>query len=316
MPWISLEYLSGDLTMTLNEHPKQELFSLPKEFPLTVYHAWIPTKGLSVMHWHDCLELDYIVAGKGTYTISNVQYDMEPGQIFVINNHELHRTMSDDLELICVIFEPGLIWNNAQIDYEYLQLFFDRNVNFQNMIGSENPLALTIRYLIEEIDQEVQKKEEGYQLMVKSSLMRILALLNRHFKLGGQIGKEYNERQRKFDRIREVINYINEHFTENLELESLAALVFMNPFYFSGFFKKAMKMTLTEYIISLRINHATVLLRESKQSITEISLQSGFPTPAYFSRAFRKALGLSPLQYRRMHQNGAAVDERIQTSEH
>jgi YesN/AraC family two-component response regulator len=292
--------------MTMNEHTKQELFSLPKEFPLTVYHAWIPTKGLSVMHWHECLELDYIVSGTGTYSISNVQYDIEPGQIFVINNHELHRIQSEDLELICVIFEPGLIWNNAQIDYDYLQSFFDRNVNFQNMIEADHQLALTIRDLIEEIDHEVQEKDEGYQLMVKSSLMRILALLNRHFKLGGQIGKETSERQRKFDRIREVVNYIDEHFTENLELETLAAMVFMNPVYFSGFFKKAMKMTLTEYIISLRINHATVLLRESKLGVTEISLQSGFPTPAYFSRAFRKALGLSPLQYRRIHQTAAA----------
>jgi len=61
------------------------------------------------MQWHDCLELNYVVNGQGHYMISDVRYEVEPGQIFVINNNELHCAYTaSELELICLISSQDL----------------------------------------------------------------------------------------------------------------------------------------------------------------------------------------------------------------
>lgn len=252
------------------------------------------------MQWHDCLELNYIIRGSGHYMISDVRYEVESGQVFVINNNELHCAYTaSSLELLCIVFEPGFVTGNALVDQEYLEPFFERNVNFHNQIQSDNPLASMIRDLAYEMEREAQESNEGYQLIIKASLLRILALLFRHFKLEGQLGHDYLVHQHRLDRIRAAVAYIDAHYQEKISLDTIAQLVYMNPSYFSTYFKKVMKLSVMDYVFNLRMTQAANFLADPTISITDVSLSCGFPTPAYFSRAFSKAHGLSPGQYRK-----------------
>lgn len=290
----------------MNQPSNKELFTLPKSFPFAIYHATIPNHGVRTMQWHDCLELNYIVRGSGHYIISDVRYEVEPGQVFVINNNELHCAYTTStLELLCIVFEPGFITGNALVDQEFLGPFFERNINFHNQIQADNPLASTIRDLAYEMERESQEAGEGYQLMIKASLLKILALLFRHFKLEGQLGHDYIAHQHRLDRIRAAVAYMDAHYQEKISLETIARLVYMNPSYFSTYFKKVMKVSVMDYVFNLRITQAANLLADPALSITEVGLSCGFPTPAYFSRAFAKAHGLSPVQYRKklLHQS-------------
>jgi YesN/AraC family two-component response regulator len=83
-----------------------------------------------------------------------------------------------------------------------------------------------------------------------------------------------------------------------LKLREAAAKAFMNLPYFSACFKKTMKMTVTNYITILRVNHAARLLKETTIPVTEVCFESGFKTIAYFDRVFKKLMGVSPREYR------------------
>lgn len=284
----------------MNQTSDKELFSLPKSFPFTIYHAAIPSQGVRTMQWHDCLELNYVVNGQGHYMISDVRYEVEPGQIFVINNNELHCAYTaSELELICLIFEPGFVTGTALVDQDFLEPFFERNINFHNQIQAENPLAHTIRDLVYEIENENEKAFPGYQLMIKASLLKILALLFRHFKLEGQLGHDFIAHQHRLDRIREAVAYIDAHYQEKISLSVIAQLVFMNSSYFSTYFKKVMKVSVMDYVFNLRMTEAANLLADPAITITDVGMRCGFPTPAYFSRAFTQTYGLSPSHYRK-----------------
>lgn len=281
-------------------HSEKEYFPLPREFPCELYRSTGRPHTIPVLHWHDCLELDLILAGQGWYVIGDQTYPVRPGQIFVINNHERHHSFTDsELCLVVVNFEPDFIFVNTAFDYDYLQPFFERNINFQNLIEPDNVLADAIAALIFEIEQEFAASQPGFQLYIKSCLMKILALLYRHFQLEGQIGSELLARQRKFLRIKDAVAYIDANFTESVSLESAAGRAYMNPSYFSSCFREAMHVTFSEYLLSLRLNEAARRLRETDASITEIGSACGFGNMAYFSRAFRQATQLAPTAYRK-----------------
>lgn len=109
--------------------------------------------------------------------------------------------------------------------------------------------------------------------------------------------QEIKEDRQNF--VEESVKYIKEHFTERLTLEMVASKVFVNPKYFSHIFKKDMGVSFTEYIISLRIQHACRLLETTNYQAYRISLECGFSDPSYFNRVFCAQMNMTPQSYRK-----------------
>lgn len=97
---------------------------------------------------------------------------------------------------------------------------------------------------------------------------------------------------------REIISYIGEHYTTDLSLTDIANKFHMSYKYFSRYFKNTFNTTLSDYIMKLRLERAELLLSQAELSVTEISLQTGFNNISFFIRSFKKAYGMTPLQYR------------------
>ena len=98
--------------------------------------------------------------------------------------------------------------------------------------------------------------------------------------------------------IKSAISYIREHFSENIGLSDVAKHTRSSENHISSLFKEESGMNFLSYLNAVRLNHAAGLLRKTSMNITEVSLASGFPTPSYFSRMFRRYTGLTPSQYR------------------
>lgn len=99
--------------------------------------------------------------------------------------------------------------------------------------------------------------------------------------------------------IETVKAFIDKHFKEELELNRLAETVFLTPSYLSKLFKTEMGETITDYIISVRIEQAKERLRQDNGLKTyEIGEQVGYPDPAYFNKVFKKIVGMTPKEYR------------------
>jgi two-component system response regulator YesN len=98
-----------------------------------------------------------------------------------------------------------------------------------------------------------------------------------------------------------IKNYIWENLHQEISLYQLSRLVFLNPSYLSRIFSQTVGVTLTEYVQNARIKVAKELLVKSDLQIQEIAMKVGLDSPAYFSRMFRKEVGLSPHEYRNQH---------------
>ena len=96
-----------------------------------------------------------------------------------------------------------------------------------------------------------------------------------------------------------VINYMMEHLSENIRVQQLADTLHISRVGLLEKFKKHMGCTLSDFLIGLRMSRAKYLLLESNMRINEIASACGYNNAYYFSGAFKKINGQTPLEYRR-----------------
>ncbi len=96
-----------------------------------------------------------------------------------------------------------------------------------------------------------------------------------------------------------VKSYIRNHLYEELNRDSLAAMVYLNPDYLSHLFKRETGFSLTNYIIETRIQESKRLLSRRDMSIQDIAITCGFQNISYFSRQFKRATGMTPREFRK-----------------
>ncbi len=105
-------------------------------------------------------------------------------------------------------------------------------------------------------------------------------------------------KEEKVDFVDESLNYIKENYTREIDLDSVANAVFVNPQYFSKVFKKTLGISFSEYVNRLRINHACNLLITTDWPINNISIEAGFNNVSYFNRVFKQLMNITPYRYR------------------
>jgi len=98
--------------------------------------------------------------------------------------------------------------------------------------------------------------------------------------------------------IQKLNRYIRDHLSEDLSLDALADLVYMNPSYLSNLYKHSTGKNISDYITELRVEKAKELLRTTPYKIHEIAERMGFGTAAYFTRYFKRHVGVTPQEFR------------------
>jgi two-component system response regulator YesN len=93
-------------------------------------------------------------------------------------------------------------------------------------------------------------------------------------------------------------SYINANFQKEISLDDVSREVDISPYYFSKIFKEETGENFIEYVTAIRIEKAKELLEQSNLSMKEICAQIGYADPNYFSRTFKKNVGLTPTEYK------------------
>lgn len=113
-------------------------------------------------------------------------------------------------------------------------------------------------------------------------------------------GKEGRERREGCtEDILEILRYLNDHLEEKINMEALAARVYLSRVGLVWKFKKQMGITPSQYLVMLRLRYAKQLLLEGDLRINEISVRCGYSNAYYFTNAFREQFGMSPTSFRK-----------------
>lgn len=135
------------------------------------------------------------------------------------------------------------------------------------------------------------------QVQLDFGLLQLYALLS------GEIADQrrvQEESEKETGRVREIIRYIHENLDQELNMEELAKEHGISSRYVRKFFQEQMGMGSNEYIAMLRIGKAKQLLWRPEYSVTDVALMSGFSSSQYFCRVFRRHMGTTPAEYRKL----------------
>ena len=160
--------------------------------------------------------------------------------------------------------------------------------------------------IVDEIKKEhlfipIPTEEEFYKAICKSRTFRMMTQTFEEILLSIQSQiKDYNETGSHHLLIQKIKQYITNNANSDLSLDQLSSIFFMNSSYLSKIFKDECRENLSDYIQKVRIEQAKNLLESTNKKVQEIATKVGYGDYRYFCTVFKKATGLTPLQYRVM----------------
>ncbi|MFC0561567.1 response regulator transcription factor [Halalkalibacter alkalisediminis] len=135
------------------------------------------------------------------------------------------------------------------------------------------------------------------------SLDELIIMMKKHMQECMKLVSEQKSKPRSDNELMErAINYIHQHYTNELTLQMVADHIHISRNYFSVLFKQFSDQKFIDYVIDLRVKKAKELLVQTSLKVYEVAGRSGFNDVKYFSKLFKKLTGYSPVDYRTFHQ--------------
>ncbi len=249
-------------------------------------------------HFHETFQVEIIEKGtKSCYCNGSNYNNIQKDTLVFINPGEIHtggNTTND--KLVCRAFypEPGAWLNIVGESFGNLQSAGLSSTRFKTPVANDNRIAGNIKTLF-----HLSQSDEN-NLLVKELYQQVMFdLMSRHM----TSSISFDENFQKYDAaIKRAFEYINDNISGKLLLEDIAKSAFISPFHFLRVFKNFTGITLHQYILSLRVERAKMLLRQ-KSTISYTYSQVGFLNQTHFTKVFRKMTGLTPRQFKEVVRN-------------
>lgn len=265
------------------------------------------------LHWHDEIEVIYIVKGKGTFLIDDEEYLVSEGDIVYISPRLIHSGQAIDNNnfiTICYVIDSSyLLSANGEYNTDkYISSLMDTKIT-QTLIKSKDPGYKKIKNALHMIDLCTVEKGIAYQLEIKMHLYSFFAQLYKNGYLAVSSSRTLDRENEEL--VKKAINYIQSNFSKQLTVNEIAKHVGLSPSHFMNVFKQHTKVTCIKYINSFRLNIAETILKETDESVLQIAQDCGFNNLSLFNREFKKAYFTTPTQYRKNYRDEAQkyVDE-------
>ena len=234
-------------------------------------------------------QLIYIASGKMHLVLHGKKQTVPKGNMILFRpgepqNYSIHA--EDRSETFWVHFTGNQV-ESILADYDIPQ---GKNIFFTG-------ISHNYKWLFLQMIQELQLKRTHFKDTMPLHLKLLLLYISRTDENGQLITAEL------LDEVENAMHYFNNNFHSQIVIEDYAKQHNMTPCWFIQNFKKITGTTPMQYIVSLRINNATNLLDDTEYSIEKIANSVGYDNALYFSRLFRKHVGMSPREYRKRNKN-------------
>lgn len=252
-------------------------------------------KDPTTVHMHDYFEIELITDGRGFQNLNGGGYELKRGSLYCLSPIDFHAVIPEgSLPLINISFAQNIISPhllNALI-------FHDKNKVLQLDEGELEKFGLLIDLLTD--GNGINDPESG--VYIKNLLECLVIMIIRKASIS-QNTKSSNG----FFPMQECMRHIFLHFNESPSMKDISKLSGYSPGYFSKRFHDVTGKTYIDFLTGLKLNYAKILLLSTDEPIITICGSCGFSSLSNFNRSFRKAIGMSPTEFREQAKEGGCT---------
>jgi len=274
---------------------KHEIITSNKDISVKFQYSE-DTGSIVSKHWHRSLEIIYLLSGTLEVNINGLNYSLSENDLILINPLEIHST-------VCTTGNTALL---LQIPYEFCNTYIPdiytiKFICTPNIKEAEKILYLNdLKATLFDFYTTYNKKEYGYILKINSLLFNLLFILLNKFSIKDK-KFDIKKTDKYINRLDLAIDYIKKHYAEQITLDSISQMLYLNPEYFSRFFKKYMGISFLKYVNLIRLEHAYIEILNTDNTISEIAGHNGFRNHKFFIKLFKANYSCSPSEKRRQN---------------
>lgn len=245
-------------------------------------HDW------SVIHYRYgillCLE------GEGIAVTDDIQHHLVPQTALVLFPHQPHYYINN---------------HPQKINWWFIQLEMPLTPSFNQLKNTILKISSASMRMIEDLIESYQAQDGAPSAFQQNKITLLTALLLNEFLIADHFTPHYEDTEKTLAHKKSsIINQVNDYISNNLDrpitIENIAKEVTLSPSYLRDMYKKAIGISIHEYINQSKIRKAKKLLEISSLNITEVGTQCGFDTVYSFSRFFKNRVGVSPKRYQKL----------------
>lgn len=239
----------------------------------------------SIPHAHNYTELFYIIGGDGQFLIDDERFPVRAHQLIIVNPNIIHTELSYEahpLEYLVLGIEGLEISISGTNEGRYCVY----------TLATENRVLNCMKSIL----REMHERDIEHQMACQAYMDILVVQLLRNTGTSMTQVTDSSPTNRQCAAVR---RYIDNHYKETLTLDQLAEEANVNKYYLAHAYKQAYGISPINYIIARRIQEGKHLLVETDLTLSQISGILGFSSASYFSQSFRKAEGISPIEYRK-----------------
>lgn len=242
---------------------------------------------VSLLHTHPFTEIFYVIDGEGSFITNHHQFSVQKKDVIIINANVEHTEISSDdnpLEYIAIGIQDVSFISTTHAETDHPFIFY----NFQDK-------QKEVLFYLNAIIQEAESSQHNFEYICQHLLKVLIIKLLRQSKLQLEI-KSHSILGTD---VLIAKQYIENNFRENITLDLLAEITYLNKFYLSRTFKNEVGRTPIDYLNLQRIKEAKMLLKTTNFSVSQVANIVGFSSQSYFSEVFNKYELQTPTKYRK-----------------
>lgn len=244
-------------------------------------------RGRTDFHVHEFFEIEFVVGGSGKHLINESEYDIRVGSTYFIAPGTFHRIVcTPELNIVTIMFDETVLSNLL------VPKLFEDTSDYYLSLGKDE--LDEIYALAKILINNLKIQDEYTNLFINNIINCIIVKIVRD--KNQNVTKQPTER---YAALNDALRYLYNNFMDNPTLNKLARITGYSPNYFSKIFTEYTGKSFVDFLNSLKISRAKMLLSSGNKSVSEIAFDCGFSSLSNFYRVFRDHTGLKPLEYRK-----------------
>ena len=231
------------------------------------------------IHFHSQIEICIVEKGTVEALVNNSKKLLQRGDVAIALSYDSHRYVSNDNAGYCVLILPG------DVCEKFYSIMQAQNLSSPFICGERcnTRIMECLSYI---------KKESTNKLLCLGYIYLMLGLIK------DELSADIQKNNSNSELLSRLLIYIHKNYNKKLTLSSISKVFGYHPAYISSYFKAELNIGIMRYVNVVRLKNAVLLMRQKKQTVTQIAMDCGFSSTRTFYRAFRQEFGCSPKDYK------------------